>query len=239
LPFLFLAYFSPEIEKSVKEILMPQTATLPAPEEPESFGVTASALAMSSAAQTSADPNALATYNLTTDFLRSMRTSLMQGDKASAIRKAIDQKMWGHALLIASSVSPIVWRETVETFIRCELRETGSKEFESLRFLYGALGGEGADAVTELLPPINRMVSSIQASATSQSAKFEYWKESLGMVLLNRGSMEDSSALIGLGQALVHEGRIEAGHAWYDINCELSALIQFLVDEDERKILCC
>lgn len=167
------------------------------------------------AQSTTADPNALATYNLTTEFLRSMRTLLMQGDRQNAIRKAVDQKMWGHALLIASSVDQNVWRETVEQFIRNELRDTGTKDFDSLRFLYGVLGGEGPNAVTELLPPINRMISSIHPSATSQTPRFGSWKESLGMVLLNQGSMDTSQALIGLGSSLVSEGRVEAGHSWY------------------------
>lgn len=164
----------------------------------------------------SADPTALATYNLTTDFLRSIRSLLMQGDRPGAIRKAVDQKMWGHALLIASSVSEIAWRETAEQFIQSELRGPGSQEFDSLRFLYGVFGGEGINAINELLPPTNRMISSIQSSASSSIPKFNSWKESLGMALLNRGSMADHSAPLGLGDSLVSNGRIDAGHAWFE-----------------------
>ena len=122
--------------------------------------------------------------------------------------------MWGHALLIASSVNQTVWRETVEQFIRSELRDTGTKDYDSLRFLYGLLGGEAESAVNELLPPINRMVSSIHPSATFQSQRFGSWKESVGMVLLNKGSMDCSPAVLGLGTSLVKENRVEAGHAW-------------------------
>jgi COPII coat assembly protein SEC16 len=216
IPLYPIAHCSPELEKSVKEILLPQVVNTGDTEGSQPFGVTASSLATSMAAQsTIVDPNALATYNLTTDFLRSVRSLLMQGDRQSAIRKAVDQKMWGHALLIASSVDQNVWRETVEQFIRSELRDTGTKDFDSLRFLYGVLGGEGPNAVTELLPPINRMVSSIHPSTTSQAPRFGSWKESLGMVLLNQGSMDTSQALIGLGSSLVNEGRVEAGHSWY------------------------
>src|ERR1700724_2800546 len=122
-----VANISPEIEKSVKEILLPDIGIATTMEEPESFGVTASALAMSATAQTTLpDPTALATYNLTSNFLRSMRTSLLQGDRQGAIRKAVDHKMWGHALLIAGSVNPAVWRDTAEQFIRSELRDTAS-----------------------------------------------------------------------------------------------------------------
>jgi len=145
-----------------------------------------------------------------------MRTFLMQGDRQNAIRKAVDQRMWGHALLIASSVNQTVWRDTVEQFIRSELRDTGTKDFDSLRFLYGLLGGEAENAVNELLPPINRMVSSIHPSASSQTPRFGSWKESAGMVLLNKGSMDCSPSLLGLGTSLVKENRVEAGHAWYD-----------------------
>ena len=207
---------SPELEKSVKEILLPQAVSTVTEEGSQSFGITASSLATSMAAQSATpDPNALATYNLTTDFLRSMRSLLMQGDRQNAIRKAIDQKMWGHALLIASSVDKIVWRETVEQFIRSELRDPGTNDFDSLRFLYGVLGGEGHNAVNELLPPINRMVSSIHPSGTSQTPRVRSWKEGLGVVLMNQGSMDTSPALIGLGSSLVSEGRVEAGHTWY------------------------
>jgi COPII coat assembly protein SEC16 len=209
--------FSPELEKSVKEILLPQAPNIGATDGSQSFGVTASTLANTLVVEsTTTDPNALVTYSLTTEFLRSMRSLLIQGDRQNAIRKAIDQKMWGHALLIASSIDHNVWRETVEQFIRSELRDTGSKDFDSLRFLYGVLGGEGVHAVSELLPPVNRMVSSIHPSATSQAPRFGSWKESLGMVLLCQRSMDTTfPALIGLGMSLVSEGRVEAGHAWY------------------------
>ena len=221
------ANVSPEIEKSVKEILLPQTVITSTMEEPESFGVTASALAMSVTAQTTLpDPTALATYNLSTDFLRSMRTSLLRGDRQGAIRKAIDHKMWGHALLIAGSVSPIVWRDTAEQFIRSELRDIGSTEFDSLRFLYGVLGGQGSDAVNELLPPTNRMISSVNATSAAQGPRFSSWKESLGIALQNSGSVEScSAALVGLGTALASHGRIEAGHSWYSLFCHSVTLV--------------
>lgn len=215
IPYRRVTYISPEIEKQATELLMPQAAKLSASDETQSFGITASSLATSTAAQTTADPTALATYNLTNDFLRSMRDLLMQGDRQGAIRKAVDQKMWGHALLIASSVSPVVWRETAGQFIRYELRETGAKDFDSLRFLYGVLGNEGIESVSELLPPMNRMVSSIQSSASSQGPRFTSWKESLGMVLANKRAVDDPAPIVGLGNALVNDGRVEAGHAWY------------------------
>lgn len=123
--------------------------------------------------------------------------------------------MWGHALLIASSVSPVVWCETVEQFIGSELRDPGTKDFDSLRFLYGVLGGEGANAVNQLLPPINRMISNVHSVSSSQIPQVGQWKESIGMVLLNRGSMDTTPSIIGLGTALVREGRVEAGHTWY------------------------
>jgi COPII coat assembly protein SEC16 len=199
----------------VRELLLPQAAAGGVKDGSESFGVMASALATSTPHTTTADPNALVTYNLTIDFLRSMRQFLIQGDRQSAIHKAVDAKMWGHALLVASSVSPIVWKETVEQFIRSELRDTGAKDFESLRFLYGVLGGEGTGAVTELLPPINRMVTGVRARSGSQAPRFGSWKESLGMVIQNQGTMDHSSAIVGLGTSLVSEGRVEAGHVWY------------------------
>lgn len=206
---------NPELEKSVRELLLPQTLSLQT-EGSQSFGVTASQLAAPTALQSNvADPNALATYNLTTDFLRSVRTLLLQGDRQGAMRKALDNKMWGHALLIASSISPTAWRDVVEQFVRTELRETGSKDIDSLRFLYGVWGGEGLDCVNELLPPINRMVSSVNASTVPQAPRFASWKESVGLVLLNKGSMDCSPALIGLGSALVKEGRVEAGHVCF------------------------
>jgi len=212
-----LANDSPEIDKAVKDILLPQVTNVPVTEEADSFGVTASVLAISSTTQNAIpDPTALATYNLTADFLRSIRTSLLQGDRHGAIRKAVDHKMWGHALLIAGSVNPIIWRETAEQFIRSELRDTGSTDFDSLRFLYGVLGGEGSDAVNELFPLTNRMISSVHPSSAMQAPRFGSWKESLGMVLQNSGSVEScSAALIGLGSSLVQHGRVEAGHSWF------------------------
>lgn len=153
----------------------------------------------------------------------------MQGDRQGAIRKAVDQKMWGHALLIAGSVNPTVWRETAEQFIRSELQDTGSTDFDSLRFLYGVLGGQGSDAVNELLPPTNRMISSINPLSAAQAPRFGSWKESLGMVLQNSSSVEScSAALVGLGSSLVSYGRIEAGHSWFSLVCD-SNNISFLL----------
>src|SRR6202022_786628 len=59
IPFMTIAHLSPELEKSVKEILLPAAAET-ASEESQSFGVTASSLALPDVPRdTSTDPNAL------------------------------------------------------------------------------------------------------------------------------------------------------------------------------------
>src|SRR5947207_540852 len=82
IPFFLLSDYRPELQKKVWEVLMPQATTLASSAgDPPSFGVTASALATTAVTQTVVDPTALATYNLTSEFLRSIRELLMRGDR--------------------------------------------------------------------------------------------------------------------------------------------------------------
>lgn len=85
---------------------------------------------------------------------------LLQGNRRQAFQYAMDQKLWAHAMIIASSIDKDAWREVVNDFLRQELTfgdAQGSgphptfspatrKTFESLRVAYSLFSGQGAAA---------------------------------------------------------------------------------------------
>ncbi len=78
---------------------------------------------------------------------------LAQGDRRGACHYAADEKLWQHALLIASSIDKECWKEVVTEWIRAELvSDSTSAEGdvtngrESLRVAYSLFGGNGAAA---------------------------------------------------------------------------------------------
>ncbi|KDR81637.1 hypothetical protein GALMADRAFT_152477 [Galerina marginata CBS 339.88] len=93
---------------------------------------------------------------------------LLQGNRRQAYQFAMDQKLWAHAMIIASSIDKESWKEVVNDFLRTEL---GAKEDaargsslngsltqppkgqrDSLRVAYSLFSGQGAAAVQELVP---------------------------------------------------------------------------------------
>ncbi len=78
---------------------------------------------------------------------------LARGDRRGACHYAADEKLWSHALLIASSIDKECWKEVVTEWIRAELvTDTTSTQGEvtngrePLRVAYSLFGGNGAAA---------------------------------------------------------------------------------------------
>ncbi|KAF8910947.1 Sec23-binding domain of Sec16-domain-containing protein [Gymnopilus junonius] len=102
---------------------------------------------------------------------------LLQGDRRQAYQFATDQKLWAHAMIIASSIDKESWKDVVNDFLRSELgnKEDGHGSFlhsspshknrDTLRVAYSLYSGQGMAAVQELAPVnlLQRATNRLQA----------------------------------------------------------------------------
>lgn len=86
------------------------------------------------------------------NVLETLRSYLMQGDRAGALHYAIQEKMWSHGLILGKSLDDTeeTWRSVVDQFLADALsREEGAADLTpvgdvaSLRVLYALLSGAG------------------------------------------------------------------------------------------------
>ncbi len=155
------------------------------------------------------DPQALST----------VRNLLLQGDREKAVWCAADQRMWGHAMLISSTLTKDVWKQVIQEFVRKEVKITGSST-DSLAALYQTFAGNWEESIDELVPPSARagfQMVSLDEGINSKRNSLEgldSWRETLSLILNNR-SADDLKALATLGRLLASYGRIEAAHICY------------------------
>ncbi|KAI8630191.1 Sec23-binding domain of Sec16-domain-containing protein [Xylariaceae sp. FL1651] len=151
--------------------------------------------------------------------VESIRRHLLLGDREKAVWEAVDKRLWGHAILISSSMqTPELYRQVAQEFIKKEVNHA-TQGNESLAALYSVLSGNFEEAVDELVPVHARaglQLISTSASAFSQDALtgLDKWRETLGMILSNR-RQGDAQALRSLGNLLSGYGRAEAAHICY------------------------
>ena len=84
---------------------------------------------------------------------------LAQGERKAAYRYALDERLWAHAMIIASSIDKDAWKEVVNEFIRSELNSQGVADAtvpgrrdttapctgrEPLKVAYSLYSGQGA-----------------------------------------------------------------------------------------------
>jgi COPII coat assembly protein SEC16 len=121
-----------------------------------SFSYPGLAIAPSTSQET---PIAVSTlYPSTVDKIQEF---LLRGERQKAYHFALDEKLWAHAMVIASSIDKEAWKEVVNEFLKTELgrlgpnAETASKPDgrESLRVAYSMFSGQGAAAGMFLLVP--------------------------------------------------------------------------------------
>ncbi|KAI1126036.1 Sec23-binding domain of Sec16-domain-containing protein [Nemania abortiva] len=149
----------------------------------------------------------------------SIRRHLLLGDREKAVWTAVDKRLWGHAILLSSSMpNPELYKQVAHEFIKKEVNHAGHGN-ESLASLYSVLSGNFEEAVDELVPVHARaglQLMSTATSATSQDvlAGLDKWRETLGMILSNR-RQGDGQALRSLGDLLSGYGRAEAAHICY------------------------
>ncbi|KAJ0308427.1 hypothetical protein COL516b_003697 [Colletotrichum fioriniae] len=145
-----------------------------------------------------------------------IRKHLLAGDREKAVWEAADKRLWGHAMLISNTVSPDLYKQVAQEFVRKEVNYPGHAN-ESIAALYKVLSGNFDDCVDELVPAHARagfqLVNTTSASGSTKDATegLDKWRETLGLVLSNR-STDDIRALNALGNLLSSYGRAEAAH---------------------------
>ncbi|KAK1809724.1 vesicle coat component [Friedmanniomyces endolithicus] len=145
--------------------------------------------------------------------LTQLRQALLEGQRERAVWLAEEKKLWGHAMLIASTMGPDVWKQIVQAFVRSQVKSLGS-DARSLAALYQVFAGNSEDCVDELVPPSARagfqMVSKADGTASGNPLEgLDQWRETLGLVVGNR-TAGDGASLVALGRLLSGYGRVEA-----------------------------
>lgn len=201
---------NPTVEKAVRDIL----SLRPAGQEGLTSPIYASGNAIggftgeSTATQMRADA-------VDSGTVQHLKSSLLAGDREKAVWDAADKRLWGHALLIANTVSPELYHKVSQEFIKKEVNFPGHNN-ESLAALYAVLSGNHEESVDELVPMHARAGLQMVATSTGPVNSgglegLEQWRETLTLVLSNRSS-GDVQALNSLGNLLSGYGRAEAAH---------------------------
>ncbi|MCJ1406488.1 vesicle coat component [Ptychographa xylographoides] len=148
-----------------------------------------------------------------------LRRLLLEGEREKAVWHAVDKQMWGHAMLMASTLQRDIWKQVAQEFVRLEVKSLSDKP-ESLAALYDIFAGNWEEIVDELVPPSARaglqMVSKTAGSGSAKNALegLDQWRETLRLVLSNR-TPDDGKAMMALGRLLSGYGRVEAAHTCY------------------------
>lgn len=197
---------SPAIEKSLRQAIFPQFPEA-GPEGSYANSFPTSGVPFNAPSQ----PDAVDSQSV-----EQLRNSLLQGNREEAVWAAVDRRLWGHAMIVASTMDKSIWKQVVQEFVRREVRTTGSNT-ESLAALYEIFAGNIEESIDELVPPSARaghqLISKADGLGTTKNALdgLNSWRDTLGLVLGNRSS-EDHQALLALGRLLASYGRTEAAH---------------------------
>lgn len=199
---------SAEIQKSFRQAIFPQ---LSESGPNDSYGDAFSNQRGSMPLDVPSQPDAVDPRSI-----EDLRDSLLQGDGVKAVWAAVDRRLWGHAMIIASTMDRSVWKQVVQEFVRREIRSSTANT-ESLAALYEIFAGNVEESIDELVPPSARaghqLISKAGGHGTIKNALdgLDSWRDTLGLVLSNRSS-EDHQALLALGRLLASYGRTEAAH---------------------------
>ena len=192
---------NPKIEEEVRRILMPNLAQMAQVADLQSPG-------SASIAPEAADKQ----------ILLQIRQALLEGQRERAVWLAEEKKLWGHAMLIASTMGPDTWKQIVQAFVRSQVKSVGS-DARSTAALYQVFAGNAEECVDELVPPSARagyqMISKADRSVSGNPLEgLDQWRETLGLITSNR-TANDGLSLIALGKLLAGYGRVEAAHSCF------------------------
>ncbi|PWN28217.1 hypothetical protein BDZ90DRAFT_231966 [Jaminaea rosea] len=147
----------------------------------------------------------LHSYEVTSKHLEQIRDLLVTGQRREAVAYATSQRLWSHAMVIASAVDQETWRRVASDFIEAELSGDAGDKDASLKLAYGLFSGQEPSMIQTLFRP------DVPPSAASSS---QDWRNSAAVILANRCA-GDSTALTAMGDALANAGRQEAAHICY------------------------
>ncbi|CAN6605623.1 hypothetical protein TRVA0_003S00320 [Trichomonascus vanleenenianus] len=136
--------------------------------------------------------------------LRMILTDIEAGNRGGALRKALENRLWAHALLIASSMGPEQWRNAVSEFVREEVRNMDPPASQSLAFMYKIFAGSGADSVSEL-------TGTTQRETGEHLNALINWRNHLAMIISNP-SPNSRDVLMAMKKSLADLGLVEASH---------------------------
>ncbi|KAF1926838.1 uncharacterized protein M421DRAFT_422445 [Didymella exigua CBS 183.55] len=150
--------------------------------------------------------------------IEDLQKLLTKGDREKAVWHAVDQRMWGHAMLLSSTLKKDTWKQVVQEFVRKEVKKVGGNN-QALAVLYEVFAGNHEDCIDELVPASARagfqMVSTDGAGALQNALQgLDKWRETVALILNNR-SDGDAAALLSLGRLLAQYNRIEAAHVCF------------------------
>ncbi|KAJ7097910.1 Sec23-binding domain of Sec16-domain-containing protein [Mycena belliarum] len=167
---------TPQIDAAVRRALVPKLEAtndnlMDVPQAP-TFASIADVRVGDSLVAPSSDPNEapIATSILRPSALDKIQDFLLRGERRKAYHYALDEKLWAHAMIIASSIDRDAWKETVNEFLRTELgakdnrarapvsipgadtSQSPTNGREGLRVAYSLFSGQGSASVQELVP---------------------------------------------------------------------------------------
>ncbi|EEQ91606.1 COPII coat assembly protein SEC16 [Blastomyces dermatitidis ER-3] len=200
---------NPDVENSVRSILSPLPKKASASSEAPVFHPQLSSVYENISGEAQSEP-------MNVDGMETIRRCLLAGEREKAVWGAVDRRLWGHAMLISSTIDKSVWKQVMQEFVRREVKAVGNNT-EPMATLYEIFAGNLEESVDELVPPSARaglqMVSKIggPGHAKNALAGLDKWQETLCLILSNR-SPNDHVALLSLSRLLSAYGRIEASH---------------------------
>ncbi|KAK0210780.1 Sec23-binding domain of Sec16-domain-containing protein [Desarmillaria ectypa] len=171
---------SPQIDATVRSALVSQlyqTISESTSDSTVTSGFTPALESTAAASYTSVsvapvrNEETISTTTLRSSALNKIQDFLLHGERKKAYHYALDEKLWAHAMVIASGIDKDAWEEVVNEFLRTELgvKEDPSRNslqvrgseallpsvngWEGLRAAYRLYSGQGASsAVQEMIP---------------------------------------------------------------------------------------
>lgn len=145
--------------------------------------------------------------------LSTLSDMLVSGEKREAVDYAMSHGLWSHALVIASSQGPEVWKATVSRFIK---EEVGGEGVAGLKASYSLFAGSDASTGESAYDgKADEVVEELFAAANlTHDPDKDQWREVIASVVLN-GRPADLACLNELAGNFSQRGLHNVAHAWY------------------------
>lgn len=173
--FQFLNGLRPEIDAAVRAALVPRLdATI------NGEGTAAMISGFSSygdlhGATMQSNETPISVSTLRPSALDKIQDFLLKGERRQAYHYALDEKLWAHAMVIASGIDKEAWKDVVNEFLKTELAggpSSAGDGREALRVAYSLLSGQGAAAgMSECFFLSARCLSSSRSSSGTYTPK--------------------------------------------------------------------